>query len=329
MHSDYHNPIIRQLRDQQVRFAPREKKIEQVNRAEKLLAELDAGRTYTYEYLCYRITDYRPESFPNLKLSGSDAGHDLRLFVEDLSDAADVPAAGAGERVLTVEELSKHVQGLDQDHFAVAPAGSGQPPVRVRRPQASRFFEELGRAVRGARTRTACARRPFQPTDRSKSVVRWSSARGGWRGPAAAWPKSPSAWPSRMGRSVETIRYTLEAVRPGASRSGDLPGPHRSVERRRQAADLPAVSPRCPGRDAGQALSPHQDQRLSRDQRDARPADHGAAAGLHSQSAVSAGRGIEKTILAPMPANPTPGQEDAAAERACRRTWPACTKCRC
>ena len=50
------------------------------------------ARTYTYEYLCYRITDYRPESFPNLKVSGEDAGHDLRLFVEDLSDAADVAA---------------------------------------------------------------------------------------------------------------------------------------------------------------------------------------------------------------------------------------------
>ena len=107
MHSDYLSPIIRQLRDQQVRFAPRDKKLEQVNRAEKLLAELEPKRTYTYEYLCFRITDYRPESLPNLKFSGETAGHDLRLLVEDLSDAADVPAAAAGERVLTVEELSK------------------------------------------------------------------------------------------------------------------------------------------------------------------------------------------------------------------------------
>ena len=74
MHTDYHSAIIRQLRDQQVRFAPREKKIEQVNRAEKLLGELHDGKTYTYEYLCYRITDYRPESFPNIKLSGLEAG---------------------------------------------------------------------------------------------------------------------------------------------------------------------------------------------------------------------------------------------------------------
>ena len=79
MHNDYRNPVMRQLRDQQARFAPREKKVEQVNRAEKLLAEIDRGRTYTYEYLCFRITDFRPTSFPNTKLSGENAAHDLRL----------------------------------------------------------------------------------------------------------------------------------------------------------------------------------------------------------------------------------------------------------
>src|SRR5262245_14702823 len=88
MHTDYHNLTLKQLRDQQVRFAPREKKIEQVQRAEKLLGELDPGRTYSYEYLCYRITDFRPEAAPNATMSGDDAHHDLRLFVEDVSDAA-------------------------------------------------------------------------------------------------------------------------------------------------------------------------------------------------------------------------------------------------
>jgi RNA polymerase primary sigma factor/RNA polymerase sigma factor len=107
MHTDYLNPGLRQLRDQQVRYAPREKKIDQVDRAEKLLGEIDPGRTYTYEYLCFRITDYRPEAYPHLKLTGEEAQHDLRLFVEDVSDAANLPAEAAGERVLTVEDLSK------------------------------------------------------------------------------------------------------------------------------------------------------------------------------------------------------------------------------
>ena len=65
MHSDYKQSSIRQLRDQQARFAPREKKIEQVARAERLLLEIDPERTYPYEYICYRVTDFRPETTPS------------------------------------------------------------------------------------------------------------------------------------------------------------------------------------------------------------------------------------------------------------------------
>lgn len=44
MHANYTNPVLRQLRDQQVRFAPRDQQLEQANRAEKLLAEIDPVR---------------------------------------------------------------------------------------------------------------------------------------------------------------------------------------------------------------------------------------------------------------------------------------------
>ena len=64
MNSSYINPILKQLRDQQIRFAPRDKKLEQANRAENLLAEIDDGRVYPYEYLCFRITDFRPSRSP-------------------------------------------------------------------------------------------------------------------------------------------------------------------------------------------------------------------------------------------------------------------------
>src|SRR5215469_1669169 len=98
MHRDYINTSLRELCDQQVRYAPREKKVEQANRAERLLTELDPDRTYTYEYLCYRITDFRPESHRTAKMSGEEARHDLRLFVEDVSDAANLAADSAGEK---------------------------------------------------------------------------------------------------------------------------------------------------------------------------------------------------------------------------------------
>jgi RNA polymerase primary sigma factor len=209
MHSEYLNPIIRQLRDQQVRFAPREKKIEQVNRAEKLLAELDAGRTYTYEYLCYRITDYRPESFPNLKLSGQDAGHDLRLFVEDLSDSADVPATGAGQRVLTVEELSKvfkvstktisrwRQQGLVSRRFVF----DGRKRVGFLESSVEQFVaRNEDRVKRGTRFSQLSAEERLEIVERARRL-----ARAG--GCLADVTKRVA---KKMGRSVETIRYTLK-----------------------------------------------------------------------------------------------------------------------
>jgi RNA polymerase primary sigma factor len=107
MHSDYISPVLRQLRDQQVGFAPREKKLEQANRAEQLLQELQPEQVYTYEYLCQRITDFKPTSFPNHRLKGSEVQHDLLRLVEDLSDAANLATPEVAEPVLTVEELSQ------------------------------------------------------------------------------------------------------------------------------------------------------------------------------------------------------------------------------
>ena len=98
MNANYNNPVLRQLRDQQVRFAPRDQQLEQANRAERLLSEIEPLRTYPYEYLCFRITDYRPTSFANTKLSGEQASHDLRLLVEDLTDAASVAASAPATR---------------------------------------------------------------------------------------------------------------------------------------------------------------------------------------------------------------------------------------
>jgi RNA polymerase primary sigma factor/RNA polymerase sigma factor len=107
MHTNYLSPAIRQLRDQQVRFAPYEKQIQLADSAEKLLNELDPKRTYTCKYVCHRVTNNGYESDPDLKFTGKEARHDLRLFIEDLSNAANVPASAVGERVLTVDELAR------------------------------------------------------------------------------------------------------------------------------------------------------------------------------------------------------------------------------
>lgn len=103
----YANPVISELAAQQMKYAPKEVRIEQIAKAEKLLEGIQADQTLAYQDLCEQITSYRPERYPDLTLSGRDALHDLRCFVEDLSDSIDLDAASMDEPVLTLAQVSK------------------------------------------------------------------------------------------------------------------------------------------------------------------------------------------------------------------------------
>ena len=209
MHTNYLNPAIRQLRDQQVRFAPREKKIEQVAQAEKLLSELDPKRTYTYEYVCYRITNFRPESYPDLRLSGKEADHDLRLFVEDVSDAANVPADSVGERVLTVERLAEEFNvstktisrwrrhGLISRRFVM----DGRKRVGFLQSSVDRFVQQNQERVRRGSMFS-------QLTAEERSTIIERARRLARAGACSADVTKRLA--EKMNRSAETIRYTLK-----------------------------------------------------------------------------------------------------------------------
>jgi len=235
MHSDYFNPAIRQLRDQQVRFAPRHKKVQQVNQAERLLGELDPDRTYTYEYVCFRITNYRPESYPDLRLSGREASHDLRLFVEDVSDSADLPADAAGEAVLTVEELARKFnvstktisrwrrQGLVSRRFVM----DGRKRVGFLQSSVDRFVaENMDRVRRGAHFSQLSAEERALIVDRARRLAR-----------AGGCPADVTKRLARKtGRSAETIRYTLRQFdqdHPDLAVFPDNNGPLRADTKRR------------------------------------------------------------------------------------------------
>lgn len=209
MHTEYQSNIIRQLRDQQVRFAPREKKVEQANRAEKLLAEIEPQKTYSYEYVCYRITDYRPDAAIGDTLSGHEACHDLRLFVEDVSDAADIRVEDASEPVHTVEELSKlfkvstktisrwRQQGLVSRRF-----------IFGRRKRVGFLRSSVDRFVAGNRQRIERGERFSQLSDDERDEIIERARRMSQAG------SCPSEIARRIARqtdrSVETIRYTLK-----------------------------------------------------------------------------------------------------------------------
>jgi RNA polymerase primary sigma factor len=209
MHKDYLNSALRQLRDSQVRYAPRDKKIDQANRAEKLLGEIDPARTYSYEYLVHRITDFRPDVAPAVKVTGEEALHDLLCFVEDVSDAAELPAEAAGEPVMTVDDLSKNFdvstktiqrwrqQGLVSRRFVF----DGRKRVGFLKSSVDRFVANNGEKIaRGSKF--------SQMTDDERSQIIERARR------LATMGACPSEVARRLaeftGRSVETVRYTIK-----------------------------------------------------------------------------------------------------------------------
>jgi RNA polymerase primary sigma factor/RNA polymerase sigma factor len=209
MHTNYWSPAIRQLRDQQVRSAPYKKQIQQADSAEKLLNELDPKRTYTCKYVCHRVTNNGYESDPDLKFTGKEARHDLRLFVEDLSDAARVPASAAGERVLTVDELARqfHVstktvsrwrqQGLVSRRFLF----DGRKRLGFLQSSVDRFVaQNEARIRRGAQFSQLTDEERKQVIERVRCLAQ-----------AGACPaKVTKQIAQEMGRSEETVRYTLK-----------------------------------------------------------------------------------------------------------------------
>ena len=110
MGAAYRHPALKELKEQQSRYAPRERLLEQINRAEKLLAEIESEKRYPYEYLLFRITGFRAELASAQVLDGAGVRSDLRRLVEDLSAAVGQPVEQATEPVLTVEAASRRYQ---------------------------------------------------------------------------------------------------------------------------------------------------------------------------------------------------------------------------
>ncbi len=209
MHTEYRVAALQELRDQQVRFAPREKKLEQVAAAEKLLTEIESDRTYTYEYFCYRITRFRSEAYRDVKFFGRDATHDLRLFVEDLSDAANIAAGSAGERVMTIAELASRFNvstktisrwrrlGLISRRFVV----DGRKRIGFLESSVDRFVAQNSDKVRRGSQFSQ-----LSGSERAAIIARARRLAQAGGGPSEVVRRIAR----KTGRSAETIRYTLK-----------------------------------------------------------------------------------------------------------------------
>lgn len=213
MGKTYCHPAMKQLKDQQTRYAPRERRLEQVERAEQLLGEIDDQKCYPYEYLCFRITGYRPEGWSALVLEGTDVQNDLRLFVEDLSATVRQPVEQATESVLTVNEVSRRYnvstrtvtrwrrQGLVARRFVI----DGRTQVGFLESSLERFVAlHRDQVERGSRFR--------QLTDAERDeIVRRARRMALIRPGQFGLVEVARRIARKMARSTETVRLTLKA----------------------------------------------------------------------------------------------------------------------
>ena len=209
----YRHPAMKQLKDQQTRYAPKERRLEQIDRAELLLGEIENSKPYPYEYLCFRITGYRPDGWPALVLDGSDVQHDLRLFVEDLSATARQAVEQVDEPVLTVAEVSRRFsvslrtvtrwrrQGLVARRFVIG----GRTKVGFLQSSLERFVTaHQAQVERGTRFRQLTEAERDEIIRRAR---RMALVRPGQTGLVEIARRIAR----KMSRSTETVRLTLKA----------------------------------------------------------------------------------------------------------------------
>jgi RNA polymerase sigma factor (sigma-70 family) len=92
----------------QIRFTPQKHRREQLDAAEELLKLLDNDKEYPFEFVCFRITGFRPKGLLEQPLiKGDELAEDLRIFISKLSGKLALPAAGQEEKVYTIEELAE------------------------------------------------------------------------------------------------------------------------------------------------------------------------------------------------------------------------------
>jgi RNA polymerase primary sigma factor/RNA polymerase sigma factor len=209
MNIDYRSPLVREIRDRQSERASREQLLQRIDAAERLLASVDANASYPADQVLVRLDSAESHAPVSLrKVRGSDLAHDLRLLVEDLSDAAELPADAMGEQVFTVEELARQFNVSTKTISRWRALGlvsrrlvfDGRKRVGFLRSSVDRFVRSnADRVERGSRFSQ------LSDDERNQFIEQARELAAGGGGPA----EIARLLADRTGRSVETIRAAL------------------------------------------------------------------------------------------------------------------------
>jgi RNA polymerase sigma factor (sigma-70 family) len=212
----FKHPALQELTDQQVRFAPPARRQEQLVRAEKLLSEIDAAKQYPYQFVCYRITEFRPESYPDLLVPGADLLDDLRLMIQALAVQTPLPAAQPAvnedgtEPFLTLDDISKRWNVSTKTIRRWGKLGlvgrkmvyNGRQQLAFKQSVVERFWAvHRERVERGARFSQLTEEEREEILRRARRLARLT---GG------TLTEISRRIARRLNRSAETVRYTIK-----------------------------------------------------------------------------------------------------------------------
>ena len=208
--SEFKVEALKQLADQQVRFAPPAQRLAQLARAEKLLAEIDHDRSYPYQYVCFRVTEFRPDSHQDLVVNGSDLEHDLYLLIEALAKSAPaVPVEEVEEPVLTLDEMSKQLNVSTKTISRWKSRGLvGRSIMRNGRRQMGYLKSVVDRFMAANQQRVQKSSRFSQLSDAEKEEILRRAKRLSRVGQSNLTEVTRRI-ARRLGRAPETVRYTI------------------------------------------------------------------------------------------------------------------------
>jgi RNA polymerase sigma factor (sigma-70 family) len=211
----FKNLALKQLTDQQVRFAPAARRVEQRAKAERLLAEVDPNRQYPYQFVCWRVTDFRPDSYADLLIAGEDLRHDLELMIKDLDPEVTLGEVSKRLNVSTKTVRRWNKLGLVGRRILC----NGKLQLAYRQSVLDRFLaQHHDRVQRGSRFSQTSEPEREDILRRAKRMARFG----------ASLTEISRRIARRMGRSIETVRCTIkkhDRLHPAQALFPNLTGP--------------------------------------------------------------------------------------------------------
>lgn len=96
----------------QARYAPYEKRLQQLNNCEALIGKLQADKSYPFEFICYQITGFHPKSDFDVNhqvlISGEDLLADIPIYAARLSREMKITSSSINTKIYTMESLTTH-----------------------------------------------------------------------------------------------------------------------------------------------------------------------------------------------------------------------------